>query len=112
MMQFIGTENLPSLDFDEDSGVLIISGRSTSVEKDDFWNPLIEKMDSYLDVPRDITIVIDLEYFNTTSAKSMLDLFNLIATNKPIKTAIATISPYQCIFKNPNSKISGCGLKV
>ena len=88
MMQFKGTNNLPSLDFDEEAGLLILTGRSTSVEKDDFWNPLIEKMDSYLNTPRDITMVIDFEYFNTTSAKSMLELFKLIVnkTKKNNKT--------------------------
>jgi len=87
-MQFKGTNNLPSLDFDEEAGLLILTGRSTSVEKDDFWNPLIEKMDSYLNTPRDITMVIDFEYFNTTSAKSMLELFKLIVnkTKKNNKT--------------------------
>ena len=88
MMQFKGTNNLPSLDFDEEAGLLILTGRSTSVEKDDFWNPLIEKMDSYLNTPRDITMIIDFEYFNTTSAKSMLELFKLIVnkTKKNNKT--------------------------
>jgi len=78
-MQFKGTNNLPSLDFDEEAGLLIISGRSISIENDDFWNPLTNKMEEYLNDPKDITLIIDLEFFNTPSAKSMLKLFHVIA---------------------------------
>jgi hypothetical protein len=78
-MKFEGTFGLPSLEFDEDKGMIKIWGKSIAVEaKEDFWLPLIEKLDSYLDDPRDIVITIDLEFFSTSSSKAMLEMFKLV----------------------------------
>lgn len=78
-MKFEGTDKLPSLEFNEDSGKIKIFGRSVGVEaKEDFWNPLIEKLNNYLDEPRDIEITIDLEFFSTASSKSILEMFRLV----------------------------------
>ena len=78
-MKFKGTHDMPSLDFFEDEGRLIIAGRSTAVRaKADFWEPLIEKMEEYLLEPRDITLTIHLEFFATSSAKALLQLLNLL----------------------------------
>ena len=77
-MEFKGNHELPSLLFNEEIGLLKIWGKSISMERDDFWNPLNEKMREYLEEPRNISLSIDLEYFNTTSAKAIFDLFKLI----------------------------------
>jgi len=77
-MKFEGTKDLPSLEFDELTGHLRIWGSSTSIEPNDFWAPLYKKMKTYLKEPRDISLEIELEYFNTPSAKKILDLLYLI----------------------------------
>ena len=83
-MIFVGNNELPSLEFIEDEGTLKIWGRSTSTEaKLDFWKPLLDKMEEYLDDPRDIVLTMEMEHFATSSAKSMLELFNLLS-NKTV----------------------------
>ena len=77
-MKFEGNHELPSLELIEDEGILKIWGRSIMMEPKDFWQPLYEKMDVYLEDPRDIVISIDLEFFNTPTAKKLLDLLNLL----------------------------------
>jgi len=77
-MKFEGNHELPSLEFDEGIGHLRIWGKSVSIEAKDFWAPLFAKMVTYLEIPRDISLEIELEYFNTPSAKKILDLLNLI----------------------------------
>lgn len=77
-MKFEGTKDLPSLDFIEDEGIIKIWGRSIANEPKDFWIPLKEKLEVYLKEPRDISISFDLEYFNTPSAKLILDIFKLL----------------------------------
>ena len=77
-MKFDGTKELPSLEFDELTGHLEIWGASIAIEANDFWNPLLEKMEDYLKDPRDIHLELAFDYFNTPSAKKILDLLNLI----------------------------------
>jgi len=77
-MKFEGNHELPSLEFIEDEGKLKIWGRSTSIEaRADFWEPLIDKMDEYLNDPCDIVIELDFEYFSTVSAKLILEFLYL-----------------------------------
>lgn len=77
-MKLQGDERLPDLEFDEDIGQIKISGRSVSIACNKFWIPLNSRMQEYLIDPRDISLTIDLEYFNTPSAKRLLDLLKLI----------------------------------
>ena len=78
-MKFEGTKTLPSLEFDEDKGQIKIYGRSVDVEaKDNFWDPLLNHLEKYLDEPKDIVVSIDLEFFSTRSSKSILEMFKLI----------------------------------
>jgi len=85
-MKFEGNKELPSLDFVEDEGTIKIWGRSTATEaKADFWGPLLDKLDTYLDDARDIVVTIEMEYFATSSAKAMLEMFNLLAQKVVVK---------------------------
>jgi len=79
-MKFKGDKDLPSLEFYEEMGILKLSGRSTSVGAiENFWKPLLEKLEKYLETPRNMFLSINLEYFSTASAKAILDMFKLIS---------------------------------
>ena len=79
-MEFKGNNELPSLEFNEDEGTIKIWGRSTGTEaRADFWGPFIDKLDTYLNDPRDIVVTIEMEYFATSSAKAMLEMFSLLS---------------------------------
>ena len=78
-MKFEGNHELPSLEFNEDEGTLKIWGRSIATEaKADFWAPLLDKLDTYLNDPRDIVVTMEMEFFATSSAKAILEMFNLL----------------------------------
>jgi len=77
-MKFEGNHELPSLEFIEDEGIIKIWGRSIANEPKDFWVPLREKLDDYLNDPRDIVLSIDLEYFNTPSAIQILSVLKIL----------------------------------
>jgi hypothetical protein len=80
-MIFKGNHKLPSLEFIEDEGTIKIWGRSISTESIlDFWRPLHDKLEEYLSDPRDMVITMDMEYFATSSAKAMLEMFHLFET--------------------------------
>ncbi len=61
-----------------------IKGRSIPENSIDFYKPMVDWLDEYAKNPREKTIVnVQLEYFNTSSSKCILDVFKkLEAINK------------------------------
>jgi len=78
-MIFEGNHELPSLEFIEDEGKLKIWGRSISTAaKEDFWSPLLHKLEYYLLEPRDMVVSLSMEFFASSSAKLILDMLRLL----------------------------------
>ena len=71
-----GTPKTPTIRFDMKSGEMLIKGRSIPENSIEFYKPLTEALDAYADSPQSETKVnIQLEYFNTSSSKCILDVF-------------------------------------
>lgn len=71
-----GTGMTPAIDFSAETGRLELHGRSIPENSIEFFNPLISWIENYARNPKDETIVhVQLEYFNTSSSKCILDLF-------------------------------------
>ncbi|MCJ8288226.1 MAG: DUF1987 domain-containing protein [Crocinitomicaceae bacterium] len=71
-----GSAKTPSVSFDGESGVLEMRGRSIPENSIEFFQPLIDWVDTYGSTPNPSTRVdMKLEYFNTSSSKCILDLF-------------------------------------
>jgi hypothetical protein len=71
-----GTPKTPSVKFDASEGIFEIKGRSIPENSVEFYKPLNEWLDNYMQVPLGTTVVnIRLEYFNTSSSKCILDVF-------------------------------------
>ncbi len=78
-----GTAKTPTIEFDQASGVLRIKGRSIPENSIDFYKPLIDWLDSYALQPAEETAVhVQLEYFNTSSSKCILDVFKKLESIK------------------------------
>jgi SiaC family regulatory phosphoprotein len=76
-----GTPKTPSIKFDAKDGVFEIKGRSIPENSVEFYKPVNEWLDNYMQVPLDKTVVnIRLEYFNTSSSKCILDVFKRLET--------------------------------
>lgn len=70
-----GTPKTPSVVFDAAKG-LDIKGRSIPENSVEFYRPMMEWLEKYSDVAGAKTDVnIQLEYFNTSSSKCILDIF-------------------------------------
>ena len=77
------TPKTPSIEFDHAQGLLEIKGRSNPENTMDFYRPLVAWVDEYAQNPPQRTIVnIHLEHFNTSSSKSILEVFKAL---DPIK---------------------------
>ncbi len=71
-----GTPKTPTIKFDPSSGVLELKGRSIPENSIEFYKPVIDVLDKYSSSPKPVTNVnVQLEYFNTSSSKCILDLF-------------------------------------
>jgi hypothetical protein len=71
-----GTPKTPNVSFDGETGALSLKGRSIPENSIEFYKPLVDWLDGYASSPQPkTTCVIQLEYFNTSSSKCLLDLF-------------------------------------
>lgn len=74
------TEDTPNIDFNAESRVFTISGRSLPENAIEFYAPVLEWVDNTLDEaePTSFVFEIKIEYFNTSSSKQLAKFFLLI----------------------------------
>ncbi|MFW6249373.1 MAG: DUF1987 domain-containing protein [Bacteroidota bacterium] len=71
-----GTPKTPAVKFDAEQGVIEIKGRSIPENSIEFYKPMVDWLDEYAKNPKNQTTVnVQLEYFNTSSSKCILDVF-------------------------------------
>ena len=71
-----GTQKTPSVKFDGKTGIIEIKGRSIPENSIEFYKPLVDWLEEYAKKPIEKTQVnVQLEYFNTSSSKCILDEF-------------------------------------
>lgn len=71
-----GSPKTPTIEFNSGTGYLLIRGRSIPENSIEFYKPLIEALEGYTNNSQSNTKVdIQLEYFNTSSSKCILDVF-------------------------------------
>lgn len=74
------TSKTPHINFDGKTGMFEIKGMSCSEYAFNFYKPVFEWLDSYVKNPNDkTTINIQLKYFNTSSAKCILQLLEKVS---------------------------------
>ncbi len=73
------TDKTPAVKFLPDEGSLEISGCSIHENADRFFRPLLDHVEIYARNPARTTLIrISLTYFNSSSAKYVLDLLKLL----------------------------------
>ena len=71
-----GTPKTPTISFDAKSGNIEIKGRSIPENSIEFYKPLVDWLDKYCEIAEgNVNVNIQLEYFNTSSSKCILDVF-------------------------------------
>ncbi len=71
-----GTPKTPTIVLDPQEGLLEIKGRSNPENSVEFYKPVMNWIDEYIRSPGNKTMVnIQLEHFNTSSSKMILDIF-------------------------------------
>jgi hypothetical protein len=84
------SDDTPSILFNGSSGVLHIAGRSLPEDAFSFYVPVFEWVSNYIKAPKsETTLTVNLEYFNTASAKQIFKLISLMSElSKQNKTVI------------------------
>ena len=74
------TDRTPAVIFDFESGVFSFKGESYPEDASAFFGPLHKAMDDFLEGSFEGQIVFDVqfEYFNSSSAKVLMNLFQLL----------------------------------
>jgi len=81
-LHIVKSSNTPKIDFLHEEGILHLEGRSIPENPNEFYKPLFNWLVEYFANPKPITqIVIKLEYINSGSSKSLLELFRVIREN-------------------------------
>ncbi|HAN17999.1 MAG: nuclear pore complex subunit [Bacteroidetes bacterium GWC2_33_15] len=84
-----GTPKTPTVNFDAGTGIIEIKGRSIPENSIEFYRPLVEWLEEYSKEPQKLTTVnIQLEYFNTSSSKCILDVFKKLETIKKARNEV------------------------
>ncbi|OFX88575.1 MAG: nuclear pore complex subunit [Bacteroidetes bacterium GWF2_33_16] len=84
-----GTPKTPSVSFDANTGIIEIKGRSIPENSIEFYRPLVEWLEEYSKEPQKLTTVnIQLEYFNTSSSKCILDVFKKLEAIKKARNEV------------------------
>jgi hypothetical protein len=81
-----GTEDTPRIILDKKNRVFEISGRSLPEDATEFYKPVLEWITRYSADPNPTTdFVFKLDYYNTSSAKVILDLLYALEDIEGIK---------------------------
>jgi len=74
------TERTPEVDFNFDTHSFSLRGESYPEDINEFYGPIMVQLTDYLKVVRDTNIhfSVELIYFNSSSAKILMSLFDLL----------------------------------
>ena len=83
-----GTEETPKIILDKQKGIFEISGRSLTETPSEFYKPALKWIEAYSKDPNPTTnCTFKLEYINTESAKSILDVLSAFEHIKDMKVS-------------------------
>lgn len=83
LIKIEGSPKTPTVIMNPESGVVEIKGRSIPENSIEFYKPVVDWLEEYSKSPAAKTVVnIQLEYFNTSSSKCILDVFKKLEAIK------------------------------
>jgi len=74
------TKTTPEINFNSSANILYIKGESFPENTSEFYAPVFEWIEHYLSIVTDQSVVVNIEliYFNSSSSKVLMDLFDLL----------------------------------
>lgn len=91
-LEVLPTYKSPKVDFNPFSGLFQIQGNSILVNVEEFYSPLLNWMDKFLENPssNEVKFIFDIEYANVASTKRFMQFLNrlVILENKGVKVTV------------------------
>ena len=78
------TAKTPQIEWNDEQSTLTLSGRSIPENAVEFYRPVLD-WTHCLKADTPMTVMVQLEYFNTSSSKCLLDLFKRLETSSEIQ---------------------------
>lgn len=95
-LEFGGTSNTPEIRLNAANGLISFKGRSIPENSIEFYKPVFDWVDEYCSFPANSTkITVQLEYFNTSSSKCLLDIFKKLEKLKPAGKSVKILWVYE-----------------
>ena len=70
----------PEIVLNDEKGLIEMKGSSIMEDAKAFYDPMMKWLYEYVSKPKDTLVNVDLEYFNTSSAKVLLIIFKTLST--------------------------------
>src|SRR5688500_3874915 len=95
-LQLEGTPKTPHVNFDPETSLLALKGRSIPENSIDFYKPLIDWIDTYgRSATSKTALHVQLEYFNTSSSKCILDVFKKLEAIRAAGNDVTVLWHYE-----------------
>lgn len=95
-VQIIGTHRTPEITLDKAAGLLSFKGHSLPENTGDFYYPILDWITDYIkDAPMETSVNFDLEYFNSSSFKMLLELIQILSKLKIREKELTVTWNYQ-----------------
>jgi|SRR5690554_77972 len=82
VFKYTGTESTLEVDLNSDSGKFIFKGESRPENAVTYFEPILKWLKEYYELSKtssvNVLVDFDLEYFNSTSYKYILDIFKIL----------------------------------
>ncbi|WP_375562340.1 DUF1987 domain-containing protein [Bernardetia sp. OM2101] len=93
--QIEGENYIPTVNFNAETGALEISGESYHEYTIEFFQPIFEWLNNYLEQEgRTIVFNFRMTYFNTSSSRRFLEIFDLLEDYSKSKNGNVTVNWY------------------
>lgn len=93
--QIEGENYIPTVNFNAEIGVLEISGESYHEYTIEFFQPIFEWLNTYLEQEgRTLVFNFRMTYFNTSSSRRFLEIFDLLEDYSKSKNGNVTVNWY------------------
>ena len=96
LLKLEGSAKTPYVNFDPENGLMELKGRSIPENSIDFYKPLIDWIDKYGRSPKTRSALhMQLEYFNTSSSKCILDVFKKLEAIRAAGNEVTILWHYE-----------------
>lgn len=79
-LEITATKSSPEISFNAENNILSLVGESYPENTAQFYEPVFEWLEAYLDELNDqqVTFNMELIYFNSSSSKALMDIFDIL----------------------------------